>query len=77
MNPFALLFQSRKFLLALLDAVISIVVLVLTHILSPGDLDFALKIVAILQPVLISVILGIAHEDAAEKAAGATIPPEG
>jgi hypothetical protein len=74
MNPIALLFKSRKFLLALLDAVISIVTLVLTTYLSPQSLDLAIKIIAILQPVIVMVIYGIATEDAAEKSAN-PIPP--
>ncbi len=76
MSPFALLFQSRKFLLALVDAVISIAALVLTRFLSPGDVEFVLKIVAVLQPVIVLVIYGIAKEDAAVKAINGTVIKE-
>ena len=73
MNPFVLLFQSRKFLLALADAILSIVALVLTRLLSPDDVKFALAIIALLQPVIYAVISGIAKEDAAVKAINGTI----
>ena len=77
MNPVALLFRSRKFLLALADALVSIITLVLTQYLSPSSLDMALKIIALLQPVIIAVIVSISVEDAALKSAGApVVPPE-
>jgi hypothetical protein len=61
MNPILSLFRSRKFLLLLLDTTISI--LAYYNAVDPA-------IIAILQPVVIAVILGIAHEDAAEKRGG-------
>jgi hypothetical protein len=68
MSPIALLFQSRKFLILLVDAVVSIVSLLLARFLSPDDVKFVLAIIAILQPVIYAVIAGIAKEDAAVKA---------
>ena len=61
------LLHSRKFLLALSDAVISTVTLVATAKLSPTDVNLFTVVVAMWQPVIVSVILGIAHEDAALK----------
>jgi hypothetical protein len=63
MNAWKLLFASRKFWLLILDTVISLVTLISTAVLAPAQLDFALKIVAILQPVFVSIIYGIALED--------------
>ena len=57
------LFKSRKFLLLLLDAVVSTLTLVLTKFLSPADLDFALKLIAIYQPAFIFLIGSIAYEN--------------
>lgn len=48
------LFRSRKFLLLLMDAILAIV-------LNYTGVDR--ELILILQPVLIAVILGIAHED--------------
>lgn len=64
------LFKSRKFLLALGDAVFSTLVIVLTLVLSPKDVDVAVKIIAIWQGVAVAVIVGITVEDAAKLKAG-------
>ena len=63
MNPFKLLLGSRKFWLLILDAVVSTLIVVLTQVLSPDQLDFALKLIAIYQPIFIFVIGAIAYED--------------
>lgn len=68
-NPFAGLLRSRKFLLAVLDAVFASLAIVATWFLSPEKVDQMLILVGIWQPVFVAVILGIAHEDAAEKRA--------
>lgn len=66
-NPDVLwmLFHSRKFLLAMTDAVVSTVMLLATRYLSPADLDFVKQIVVIYQPVIIILIGSIAYEDKA------------
>ena len=74
MNPWKLLFMSRKFWLLVLDMVISTIVLVLTQVLSPDQLDFALKLIAVYQPVFIFIITAIAVEDAALAKAGSEPP---
>jgi hypothetical protein len=61
----AALFQSRKFLVALLDAFLATMTTLLTLWLSPDNLNIALGVVAIWQPVFVAVIMGIAKEDAA------------
>lgn len=59
-NPIIALFRSRKFLIALTDMVIS---LVLYYNAAP------LEIIAILQPVIAILIASIAYEDGQEKSA--------
>ena len=73
MNPWKLLFQSRKFWLLILDAAISTLVLVLGVVLSPEQLEIALAVIAIYQPVFIALIMAIAKEDAAVKSINGTI----
>ena len=58
------LFRSRKFLLMLLDAAISL------SLLFFGDFPNVGEIIGIMQPVFVAVIAGIALEDAAEKRNG-------
>jgi hypothetical protein len=64
-NPFSSLAHSRKFWLLVLDAVVSTLTLVLALVLTPEQLDFALKLIAIYQPIFITIITAIAVEDAA------------
>lgn len=64
-NPINTLLHSRKFLLALADAVASTVLLLAARFLSPSDVDLVKEIVVIYQPVIVAVILSIAAEDVA------------
>jgi hypothetical protein len=59
-----LLLQSRKFLLMLLDVVISLALYFVSKyaVVALEDIKY---IILALQPVVISLILAIAHEDAA------------
>ena len=61
-GPFLKLLYSRKFLVLILDTVISVV---LYYCGGPG-VEF---LIAALQPVVMMLIFAIAKEDAAEKAA--------
>jgi hypothetical protein len=70
-NPIASLLRSRKFLLAMLDALVSSTALVLTWFLSPDKVASVLALIGIWQPVCIAVIIGIAAEDVALSKAGA------
>jgi len=60
------LLHSRKFLLLCLDTVISLVIW-FVGLYNPAHLDAAQQMIAILQPVFVAVIAGIAVEDAADK----------
>lgn len=69
------LFKSRKFLIAMSDAAFSIASMVVTFLLT-NEIEIrvlVLGILATLQPVIIAVINGIAHEDAANMHAEATV----
>lgn len=69
MNPFSMLLKSRKFLLLVLDTVISLI-LWGVGLWLPQYTEQVNQLILILQPVFVSVIGGIAVEDAAEKRAG-------
>ena len=73
-SPFKSLWQSRKFWLLILDAVVSTLTLVLAKFLSPADLDFALKLIAIYQPVFVFLIVSIAAEDVSLNRSGGEPP---
>ena len=64
-NPIASLLRSRKFLLAILDAFIGSLSLVLTWYLSPDKVTSVMTLFGLWQPVIVALIVGIAHEDAA------------
>lgn len=60
------LFQSRKFLLVLLDAIFGLAVLFVGFFVADVEWQkFTFAIFATLQPVFVAIILGIAVEDAA------------
>ena len=61
------LFQSRKFLLLVLDTAISLAALLLPVYFAPDHVELALAFIAIIQPVFVALIASIAWEDAAEK----------
>jgi len=62
-NPFDALIHSRKFWLAMLDAVFSTVATLLTMFLAPAQVDKILTVIGLWQPVLVVVIGAIAYED--------------
>ena len=64
-NPIQSLLRSRKFLLAMLDAFIGSLSLILTWFLSPDKVTSVMTIFGLWQPVIVAVILGVAVEDAA------------
>lgn len=59
------LLRSRKFLTALLDAIIATIVLVLTQLLAPAQMEFVVKLIAMWQPIILLVIAAWAVEDIA------------
>ena len=69
MNSVRALFRSRKFLLLLVDAVISTITLAV-GLWAKASLPTVLAIIGIYQPVFIAVIGGIAYEDGQAKRSG-------
>lgn len=63
------LIHSAKFWTAVLDAVCSSVLLLVTRFLSPTDVDLIKQLILIYQPVILAVIAAIAIEDASQKSA--------
>lgn len=59
------LLRSRKFLTALLDALVATIVLVLTQMLAPQQMEFVVKLIAMWQPIIILVIASWTVEDIA------------
>lgn len=70
MNPIKGLLRSRKFWLLIIDTVVSLITLVVGWVLSPADIDKVVTVIGIIQPVFVSVVVGIFAEDAAAKRAG-------
>ena len=69
MNPVRALFRSRKFLLLLLDTVISTVTFAVGKWVGAASNDLAV-LIAIYQPVFVALIGAIAYEDGQAKRAG-------
>lgn len=63
------LFASRKFLLLLLDTVVSMLTFFIGKYATPASAEDLLFMIATLQPVFVAVIAGIAYEDGQEKRA--------
>ena len=61
------LFKSRKFVLMLVDVVLSNITYFVTMFVAPERAEMALWLIGSWQPVIISVIIGITAEDAAVK----------
>ncbi len=66
-DSFRALVTSRKFLLMWLGIVLDVVTFLATKHLAPDQADEVIKLLAVMQPGIVAVILGIAHEDAAGK----------
>ena len=71
MNPFQSLILSRKFWLLILDTVISLVLFFGAKYLTPAALEDVKVLIIALQPVFVTIIGAIAHEDAATTKANA------
>jgi hypothetical protein len=63
----ASLLKSRKFWITVFDVVVSTATYMISRYMSPEVAEDILWLIAAWQPVIISLILGIAAEDAAEK----------
>ncbi len=66
-KSFRALVQSRKFLLMWLGIVFDVITFLAMNHLAPNQADEVIKLLAVMQPGIVAVILGIAHEDAAGK----------
>ena len=62
MNPWKALFGSRKFILLVLDVVISLILYFVSKYLPNAEADVKFVILA-LQPIVIAIVLAIAYED--------------
>jgi len=71
MSPVSGLLRSRKFLVLVLDTVISMVVFFVGRYAAPEMAEDIGFLIAALQPVAVMLIGAIAYEDAAAKRAGA------
>lgn len=69
------LLHSRKFWIAISDALVGTLAIVLTWFLAPDKVSQVLVMYGLWQPVLIALITGIAIEDSANIAVGN--PPTG
>lgn len=72
-NPLAALFHSRKFLIAIFDALASIAGYFAAKYGGPSLTDDVKVLIITLQPVFIILIAAIATEDAAEKTASQVV----
>lgn len=57
------LLHSSKFWTAMLDAGVSIALLLTARFVSPGDVEMVQKVILLLQPVFVALIASIAAED--------------
>lgn len=76
LSPLQKLIRSRKFWLMVLDVVISTATYLLTWLTSPELAERIIWLIGAWQPVMVALILGIAHEDAAEKRELPPVYPE-
>lgn len=76
MNPISGLLRSRKFLTAIFDLVVSLILYFVGKYAAPAMADDITYIIAAIQPVFLLVIGGIAYEDGQAKKAGNHISQE-
>ena len=72
MNPFQALLKSRKFLVLLLDTVVSLVLYFSAKYLAAGAVEDIKTVILALQPVVLVLIGAIAYEDGQAMKAEAT-----
>lgn len=68
-SPLVKLLASRKFLLMLMDVVISLVLYFGTKYADPSAVEDVKVVIGLLQPVFVTLIYSIAKEDSAESEA--------
>lgn len=69
-SPFIKLLYSRKVILALIDAIVSTALYLVGKFGGPDTLEAAKYMIVLWQPLVITIIVGITVEDAAQKRAG-------
>lgn len=69
-GPLGKLLYSRKFLLLLLDVLISAILYFIGKYAGNSLFADTKFLIGVLQPVIIAIIIAIAHEDAARYSAG-------
>ncbi len=72
MNPFQALLKSRKFLVLVLDTVVSLVLYFSAKYLAAGAVEDIKTVILALQPVVLVLIGAIAYEDGQAMKAEAT-----
>lgn len=72
-SPLAKLLASRKFLLMVLDVVLSLVLYFGTKYLDPNAVEDVKQLILVLQPVVVTIIYAIAKEDSATAEAEAKV----
>ena len=70
MNPMKALLRSRKFLLLVLDVVISLITYFVTKYAVPTMADDVLLVIGTIQPIFVAIVVAISVEDAAAKRSG-------
>ena len=70
MNPFVGLLRSRKFLLLILDMVVSFATYFIVKYAAPSFADDVLYVIGGIQPAFVVIIGAIAYEDGQAKKAG-------
>lgn len=63
-SPLQTLLKSRKFLLLLLDVIITLVLYFTTKYATPSIVEDVNKVILAIQPIFISLIFAIAYEKA-------------
>lgn len=73
LSPLAKLLRSRKFLLMVMDVVLSLVLYFATKYIDQSAVEDIKILIAALQPVFITIIYAIAKEDEAQLKADAIV----
>ncbi len=73
MNPFQALLKSRKFLVLVLDTVVSLVLYFSAKYLAAGAVEDIKTVILALQPVVLVLIGAIAYEDGQAMKADAAV----
>jgi hypothetical protein len=66
----ASLWESRKFRIMVYDTAVALIMFVVSRFFGPEIQQAVTELIAILQPVVFALVVGIAVEDAAAKRAG-------